>query len=116
MFGGMPEWPKGADCKSAGLCLRWFESTSLHNSNSDRRFIFRLGDDASTKLSWYSFPTRSPSEIDIEECGCSSAGRAPAFQAGCRGFESLRPLESPGEVTGDPAEKSALLAQWQCRS
>src|SRR5438445_13887126 len=26
----MPEWPKGADCKSAGLCLRWFESTSLH--------------------------------------------------------------------------------------
>jgi translation elongation factor TU len=26
----MPEWPKGADCKSAGLCLRWFESTFLH--------------------------------------------------------------------------------------
>src|ERR1041384_5321925 len=30
----MPEWPKGADCKSAGLCLRWFESTSLHNSET----------------------------------------------------------------------------------
>src|SRR3954466_9166663 len=29
----MPEWPKGADCKSAGLCLRWFESTSLHDLN-----------------------------------------------------------------------------------
>src|SRR5689334_4598441 len=36
MFGGMPEWPKGADCKSAGLCLRWFESTSLHHLPSER--------------------------------------------------------------------------------
>src|SRR5205085_2854143 len=26
------------------------------------------------------------------ECGCSSTGRAPAFQAGCCGFESRRPL------------------------
>ena len=26
----MPERPKGADCKSAGTSLRWFESTSLH--------------------------------------------------------------------------------------
>src|SRR5205823_12602357 len=28
--GGMPERPKGADCKSAGLRLRRFESFSLH--------------------------------------------------------------------------------------
>ncbi len=28
--------------------------------------------------------------------GCSSAGRAPAFQAGCRGFESRRPLQPRG--------------------
>ncbi len=31
--GGMPERPKGADCKSAGLCLRRFESFSLHHFN-----------------------------------------------------------------------------------
>ena len=28
--GQIPEWPNGADCKSAGLCLRWFESISTH--------------------------------------------------------------------------------------
>jgi hypothetical protein len=28
--GEVPEWPKGADCKSAGLCLRRFESSPLH--------------------------------------------------------------------------------------
>ena len=28
--GWIPEWPNGADCKSAGLRLRWFESISTH--------------------------------------------------------------------------------------
>jgi hypothetical protein len=31
-FGGVPEWLKGADCKSAGVRLRWFESNPLHQS------------------------------------------------------------------------------------
>jgi hypothetical protein len=26
----VPEWLKGADCKSAGVRLRWFESNPLH--------------------------------------------------------------------------------------
>ncbi len=29
--GGVPERPMGADCKSAGLCLRRFESYLLHH-------------------------------------------------------------------------------------
>ena len=29
-FGGVPEWLKGADCKSVGLRLHWFESSPLH--------------------------------------------------------------------------------------
>ena len=33
-FGGIPKRPTGADCKSAGLRLRWFESTSLHQLQS----------------------------------------------------------------------------------
>ena len=28
--GWLPEWPNGADCKSAGSCLRWFESITTH--------------------------------------------------------------------------------------
>ena len=31
--GGVPEWLKGADCKSVGLRLRWFESSLLHHRN-----------------------------------------------------------------------------------
>lgn len=31
-IGGIPKRPTGADCKSAGLRLRWFESTSLHQN------------------------------------------------------------------------------------
>ena len=29
-FGGVPEWLKGADCKSVEFFLRWFESNLLH--------------------------------------------------------------------------------------
>ena len=29
--GEVPKWSNGADCKSAGLCLRWFESIPLHH-------------------------------------------------------------------------------------
>src|SRR5205814_1554108 len=29
--GRIPKWPTGADCKSAGLRLRWFESSSYHH-------------------------------------------------------------------------------------
>jgi hypothetical protein len=29
-IGGVPEWPNGADCNSAGVFLRWFESIRPH--------------------------------------------------------------------------------------
>ena len=32
----MPEWLKGADCKSASESLRWFESISTHQSDFQR--------------------------------------------------------------------------------
>jgi hypothetical protein len=33
----VPEWLKGADCKSVGLRLRWFESSLLHHGG----FVFQ---------------------------------------------------------------------------
>ena len=32
--GCVPEWPNGADCKSAAFQLRWFESIRTHNQHS----------------------------------------------------------------------------------
>jgi hypothetical protein len=29
--GGVAEWLKAADCKSARVCVRWFESSPLHH-------------------------------------------------------------------------------------
>ena len=57
--GEVPEWPKGADCKSAG--------NAFEGSN--------------------------PSLSTILFCGNSSVGRARAFQARGRGFESRFPLQ-----------------------
>ena len=31
--GGVPEWPKGTDCKSVGVRLRRFKSSPLHHSS-----------------------------------------------------------------------------------
>ena len=44
--GRIPEWPNGADCKSAGLYLRWFESIFAHylscgSSSVDRASAFQ---------------------------------------------------------------------------
>ena len=67
--GGVPERPKGADCKSAGVRLRRFESFPHHDVCRDE-----------------------PVTADGSCRGCSSVGRASAFQAEGRGFESRRPL------------------------
>ena len=52
-----------ADCKSAGVSLRWFKSIPAHTTT-----------------------------IELSIGGSSSVGRASAFQAEGRGFESRLPL------------------------
>ena len=44
-YGGVPKWLKGADCKSVGVRLQWFESILLHRdrvSKDARSFFMRL--------------------------------------------------------------------------
>jgi hypothetical protein len=41
----MPEWPKGADCKFAGLRLRRFESFSIHHAHLAQLVEHVLGKD-----------------------------------------------------------------------
>ena len=59
--GGVPKRPTGADCKSAGYCLRRFESYPLHQ-NCMQRLVARL--------LWQ--PTNLRVTRRVKECGCSS--------------------------------------------
>jgi hypothetical protein len=51
--GVVPEWPKGADCKSASVSFRWFESTPRHH------FLFVSAGVAQ-------LVERHPSKVDVE--------------------------------------------------
>lgn len=68
--GQLPEWPNGADCNSAGVSLRWFESITAHD------VVTAFGRLMRSCL-----------------CGSSSVDRASAFQAEGRGFEPRLPLK-----------------------
>src|SRR5260364_371174 len=82
--GGVPEWLKGADCKSVGLRLRWFESNPLHHFRGLQPIV--------------------------AEKAVMSAGGAQWESSGVRrlggGFDSLRPLQSVGKAL------SAKLPMW----
>lgn len=47
IFASVVEWSITTDCKSVGLCLRWFESSPAHIKNKSQqeklRFIFDCG-------------------------------------------------------------------------
>ncbi len=87
--GCVPEWPNGADCKSAVFRLRWFESIRTHYyfaevfCKTSESLLLQL--DAAKTCARFG-PSRQKS------CGNSSVDRALAFQAGGRGFESRFPL------------------------
>jgi hypothetical protein len=72
--GEIPEWSKGTDCKSVAVRLRRFESSSPHQTDQQV---------------WGGTSSMG---------GNSSVGRASAFQAEGRGFESRFPLQLKFEV------------------
>jgi hypothetical protein len=79
--GEVPEWPKGADCKSAGVSLRRFESSPLHMNSGDHH-------------------------VANLDAGIAQLARASAFQAEGRGFESRFPLSSDGAHDAQVAQSA----------
>ena len=89
--GGVPEWPKGTDCKSVVVRLRWFKSTPLHHHFSVFHFI-----DGWWLVTKNCLGCRRQGACrgTTVACGNSSTARASAFQAEGCGFESRFPLHS----------------------
>ena len=101
--GGVPEWPKGTDCKSVVVRLRWFKSTPLHHHFS----VFRKSD------GWWLVTKnclgcrrQGACRGTTVACGNSSTARASAFQAEGCGFESRFPLQ----ILPDSASPSVTLS------
>ena len=89
--GGVPEWPKGTDCKSVVVRLRWFKSTPLHHHFSVAKYW--------TVGGWFNknclgCRRQEACRGTTVACGNSSTARASAFQAEGCGFESRFPLHS----------------------
>src|SRR5215207_8497971 len=55
--GGVPKRPTGADCKSAGLCLRSFESYPLHHLCGCSSMV---EPQPSKLMVWVRFPSPAP--------------------------------------------------------
>ena len=84
MYGQIPEWPNGADCKSVVFRLRWFESIFAHTSQE----VLILEKTCRVRKEKF-----SGGWTFLFLCGSSSVDRALAFQAEGRGFESRLPLQ-----------------------
>jgi hypothetical protein len=85
--GEVPKRPTGADCKSAGICLRRFESSPLHHYAPHARHAPHAQEDFQDHV--------TQEEI---YAGIAQLARARAFQARGRGFESRFPLQAPDEA------------------
>ena len=71
-FGGLPEWSKGADCKSAGVSLQWFKSTTLHQPARTRT---RQTGDERARAGVAQLVERQPSKLNV--AGSSPVSRSP---------------------------------------
>ncbi len=88
--GCVPEWPNGADCKSAVFRLRWFESIRTHILSAE---VFSEESESSLSQLDEAKTCARFRPLRPKSCGNSSVDRALAFQAGGRGFESRFPLK-----------------------
>jgi hypothetical protein len=85
--GEVAEWTKAADCKSAGVSLRRFESFPPHH-------VFNLGlRNVGLGIIDFFKSEIQNSKSEIELAGVAQLARASAFQAEGRGFEARLPLQ-----------------------
>ena len=87
--GQIPEWPNGADCKSAGLRLRWFESIFAHlncgSSSVDRALAFQAegrGFEPRLPLSRRGFFSESSFFCFHDSC-CPNSQNTPNAKVSC---------------------------------
>ena len=92
--GEVAEWTKAADCKSAGVSLRRFESFPPHHrfKLTDKGYAISQG---LTRIFTNNFFVSIcvDSWLNTEVAGVAQLARASAFQAEGRGFESRLPLQ-----------------------
>ncbi|GBQ82848.1 hypothetical protein AA0535_0093 [Asaia krungthepensis NRIC 0535] len=107
--GEMPEWLKGADCKSAGVRLRWFESNSLHqvpfpeNPKSYRQGIRWKNRPETQSSTGASLPERAP----YGELFASPDILSPAQADALTIWPVRADMGSESEVCGNPALRPA---------
>jgi hypothetical protein len=94
--GEVAEWSKAADCKSAGVSLRRFESCPPHS------FLDELACVVSLKL--FALINSQIESVEAHIAGVAQLARASAFQAEGRGFESRLPLKGCFAHVAQPVE------------
>src|SRR5882672_4731059 len=88
--GRLPKWPTGADCKSAGLRLRWFESITYHHFP-----VFEL---RFTIFDWPDFPGSVEFRIQYANQFLLAVDGV-LFRGAKVEFSSRRPVEQANHAT-----------------
>jgi hypothetical protein len=105
--GRLPKWPTGADCKSAGLRLRWFESSTYHHLKSFPEPSFPpLFSVSFAILLWITM--RSAIERPILPPAFPCRGGAARGKTASRALDYRRSGKSSGKTAGQSARRRRL--------
>src|SRR2546422_6684489 len=112
-FGEVPKWPKGADCKSAGVRLRGFKSSPPHHCSGSHEAGSGVGGLSQTRVAPHvggnsSVVERQPSKLGV-------AGSNPVSRSKSRACshvaQSAERVLGKDEVSGSiPDMGSSLIA------
>ena len=112
-YGGVPEWLKGADCKSVGLRLRWFESIPLHQRNF-RKANFSNAARKDTRSRWSNSSCDSLHPLH-EACPCGSVVEHSLGKGEVMRSIRIMGTRIPFYVQSDPTYPKADLCSFRSR-